>query len=113
MWRKLNKVVMSYRYISAVLFLFLMLTGCSPLHQAAASYRRVQDSASLKRFLELAPKDMDTAMVRKYLGEPIDMGFDYRYLSEELSDEGCAMGAVFHIGENGKIGDRWYGAICE
>lgn len=61
----------------------------------------------------MLPSEIDTAYLRRHLGEPIDMGFDYRYLSEEISAEGCAMGAVFHINEDGTVGDRWYGAICE
>lgn len=98
---------------SFVILMALLLGSCSPLRQAARSYRLQQDPKSLKEFLALTPEEIDTAFVRRHLGEPIDMGFDYRYLTAELSEEGCAMGAVFHISEDGTIGDRWYGAICE
>ena len=97
-----------------VLLGLLFVFACkSPLDKHAAHYREHQDAASLKEVVKLFPQGADTTQVLKLLGEPIDFGFDYRYLTEELSEDNCAMGAVFHIDEAGKIDDFWYGAICE
>ena len=57
--------------------------------------------------------ETDTAMIRKILGDPIDMGFDFRYLTEKTGENGCVIGAVFHIDATGKVDDRWIGEICE
>ena len=57
--------------------------------------------------------DVDTAYVKKILGKPIDMGFDYRYLIDSTGVKGCPIGAVFHISETGKIDQKWIDEICE
>ena len=41
------------------------------------------------------------------------MGFDYRYLVDSTGENGCVIGAVFHIGEEGKIDQKWVDEICE
>ncbi len=56
---------------------------------------------------------MDTSYVKAILGEPIDMGFDYKYLIDSTGPKGCAVGAVFHINENGNIDQKWIDEICE
>jgi hypothetical protein len=76
-------------------------------------YQIHQDFYSLNKVVELLPADADTGFVQKILGEPIDMGFDYRYLIDSIGEMGCAVGAVFHIDENGKIDDKWLDEICE
>ena len=76
-------------------------------------YQKHQDFQSLKAVLDHLPKDADTSTVQSILGEPIDMGFDYRYLLDSMGPNGCVIGAVFHIQEGGKIGDKWIGEICE
>lgn len=57
--------------------------------------------------------DVDTMYVKNILGEPIDMGFDYRYLVDSIGRNGCIIGAVFHINEFGKIDQEWIDEICE
>ncbi len=102
------------RILLPISFLLLVLAGChDPLKEAGDRYREKQDSQSLNEFLSLLPVDIDTTLVRRYLGEPIDMGFDYRYLTGETGPDGCVMGAVFHIADDGSIDEYWYGQICE
>lgn len=84
-----------------------------PIEKHAAHYREHQDAASLQEVVKLFPQEADTSDVRTLLGEPIDFGFDYRYMTEEVSENNCAVGAVFHIDEEGKVDDFWYGEICE
>ncbi|MEM9836197.1 MAG: DUF2214 family protein [Bacteroidota bacterium] len=86
----------------------------SPLAIAAREYRDNQDYASLQSVMDQLPAELDTATVRQLLGEPIDMGFDYRYLTDSVGPNGCAVGAVFHIAsETGLIDQRWVDEICE
>lgn len=56
---------------------------------------------------------VDTLFVKSILGEPISMGFDYRYLVDSVGPNGCSIGAVFHINEEGKIDQKWLDEICE
>lgn len=76
-------------------------------------YQAHQDIESLKRVVRAMPRVVDTAYVRRVLGEPIDFGFDYRYLVDSTGPNGCVVGAVFHINDAGKIDQRWIGEICE
>ena len=99
--------------ITALFALLGVLSCSSPLERHAKHYREYQDAKSLKEVVRLFPKDADTSTVKSLLGEPIDFGFDYRYLAEEVSENNCAVGAVFHISEGGVIDDFWYGEICE
>lgn len=57
--------------------------------------------------------EVDTSYVKSILGEPIDMGFDYRYTVDSIGPNGCTVGAVFHIGEDGRIDQKWIDEICE
>ena len=72
-----------------------------------------KDLESLQMVVNRLEYGEDTAVVRAILGEPIDFGFDYRYLLDSIGPNGCAVGAVFHIDDEGKIGERWIGEICE
>jgi hypothetical protein len=63
--------------------------------------------------VDLLPPGSDTARVKDILGEPIDMGFDYRYTLDSVGPTGCVVGAVFHIDEQGKIDQKWLDEICE
>jgi hypothetical protein len=102
---------------SPYFILFLVsVFGCSSaseLEKLGQHYQKHQDYESLRKVVALIPLNADTAFVQSILGEPIDMGFDYRYLVDSTSQEGCAIGAVFHIGEDGKIDQKWIDAICE
>lgn len=99
-----------------ILFLFclILFLGCSAtLQKSGQHYQKYNDFNHLNRVVELMPKNADTAFVKSILGEPIDMGFDYRYLIDSVGPNGCVIGAVFHIGEDGKIDQKWVGEICE
>ncbi len=95
-------------------FNLLFIWGCtSQIAKYGQHYQKYQDYESLVKVLELVEKNIDTSYVKNILGEPIDMGFDYRYLIDSTGEKGCVLGAVFHIDEHGKIDQRWFGEICE
>lgn len=94
----------------------LLLAGCkqiSEIEKHGKHYQEHNDVFSLNKVVELLPADADTGFVKKLLGDPIDMGFDYRYLIDSTGTNGCAVGAVFHINENGIIDQKWLDEICE
>lgn len=98
------------------LFLLIMLFSCKmgkEVERRGKHYQAHQDYTSLSRALDLIALGSDTSFVKKILGEPIDMGFDYRYLIDSTGPEGCVIGAVFHIDETGKIDQKWLDEICE
>ena len=76
-------------------------------------YQKHKDYNSLNKVVELMPLEADTSYVKSVLGTPIDMGFDYRYLIDSTGVNGCVIGAVFHLNDNGKIDQKWVGEICE
>lgn len=99
-----------------VFLLALCIMACKstlPLQQQARKFQQSKDYQQLQQVMALLPDKMDTSYVKKLLGEPIDMGFDYRYLTDSVSPKGCAVGAVFHIDEYGQIDQRWLDEICE
>ncbi|AXG70155.1 hypothetical protein KORDIASMS9_02394 [Kordia sp. SMS9] len=99
----------------AVFILLSLLIGCAEkpeIETYGAHYQQHKDYKSLQKVVELMKLDVDTTYVKKILGEPIDMGFDYRYLIDSIGPKGCSIGAVFHISE-GKIDDKWLDEICE
>lgn len=83
------------------------------LRQYGRHYQAHYDVNSLQQVVDRLPAGSDTALVKKILGEPIDFGFDYRYLIDSTGPNGCPVGAVFHIGEGGKIDQQWLDEICE
>lgn len=101
--------------------LFSLLTLCiltfscprDQIYYYGKNYQREQDSASLAKVVELLKLGSDTSIVREILGEPINMGFDYRYLLDSVGPNGCVVGAVFHIDDQGKIDQKWLDEICE
>ncbi len=104
------------RISTYLIFLSFFLIACpqqSEIERLGKHYQKQNDFYSLNRVVELMPMDADTAYVRAILGEPIDMGFDFRYLIDSTGQNGCVMGAVFHINEAGKIDQKWLDEICE
>lgn len=102
------------KYFINLFFFLLCMYGCTTsIADYGKHYQKHQDFASLDKVVELIDLGIDTAEVRKLLGEPIDMGFDYRYLVDSIGENGCVVGAVFHIDESGKIDQKWTGEICE
>ena len=98
------------------LFAVILIFGCKTVDDITKfgqHYQKHQDYESLSKVLDLTPSDADTTFVKNILGEPIDMGFDYRYLLDSTGPNGCVVGAVFHINENGKIDQKWIDEICE
>lgn len=106
----LNTLYLPLLVVAAILVWLNQSTG---IEDHADHYKEHQDYFSLNKVVELIDDDVDTAYVKSLLGEPIDMGFDYRYLVDSVSPENCAVGAVFHIDEQGRVDDRWTGNICE
>ena len=98
------------------LIIIVLFAGCGQknnLWQYGKHYQKHQDFKSLQKVVGLLPENIDTAEVKKILGEPISMGFDFRYTVDSTGVNGCAVGAVFHIDEKGKISNKWTGEICE
>ena len=98
------------------LFLLALFSGCAPKEDVVKygqHYKKHQDFKSLVKAVELMPTAITTSQVKKILGEPIDNGFDYRYLTDSISPNKCPVGAVFNIDVQGKIIHRWVDEICE
>ncbi len=96
----------------------LALTACTPasddsLAEQGSAYQMTQSFEALQYVVDNLPAGSDTSLVKSILGEPIDMGFDYRYLVDSIGPKGCVMGAVFHIDDQGMIDQQWTGEICE
>lgn len=96
-----------------VLALFLSCASKEDVQKYGQEYQKHKDYKSLAKAVELMPKDITTAQVKKIFGEPIDNGFDYRYLTDSISPNKCPVGAVFNIDNKGKITHRWVDEICE
>lgn len=98
-------------------FFFPLLFGyCSssnPIQIYGQLYQQQKDYESLRQVVDLMELGVDTAQVKAVLGEPIDMGFDYRYLIDSVGPNGCVIGAVFHIDAAGRIDQKWIDEICE
>ena len=98
------------------MIVMVLFAGCekkNELIQFGKHYQEHQDFKSLQKVVELLPLNVDTAVVKKILGEPISMGFDFRYTVDSTGVNCCVVGAVFHIGDKGKISNKWTGEICE
>lgn len=99
------------------LTLLLGILACgptlTPLEQHAAHYQKHQDFASLDAVVRLLPDTATTGYLVQLLGEPIDMGFDYRYVVDSTGENNCTVGAVFHLDDAGGFDQQWTGEICE
>lgn len=95
-------------------FAGLLIVSCgSPVEKFGRHYQETKDIVSLKQAVELIEIGSDTAFVKSILGEPIDMGFDYRYLTDSLGEKGCSIGAVFGLDQHGKVKWKDVFEICE
>jgi hypothetical protein len=97
----------------SLLFIPLMCNQESAIEKYGKHYQAHHDFYSLNKVVELMEPGQDTSYVKHILGEPIDMGFDYRYLVDSIGENKCAVGAVFHIDEAGRVDQQWTGEICE
>lgn len=98
------------------LFLLALLSSCAPKEAVfvyGKQYQKKKDFKSLVKAVELMHTAITTSQVKRILGEPIDNGFDYRYLTDSISPNKCPVGAVFNIDLQGKIIHRWVDEICE
>ncbi|MFT5158374.1 MAG: hypothetical protein ACI83I_002940 [Bacteroidia bacterium] len=96
--------------------IFLFSLGCNQIpaiEEYGQHYQKHNDYISLIKVVELIKLDADTSYVKAILGEPLDMGFDYRYLVDSIGLKDCSIGAVFHIDNEGKIDQKWIDEICE
>lgn len=100
-------------WICLVAWVFAGCNSAKRLETYAQHYRTHQDFKRLEKVVETMKMGTDTAAVRRLLGDPIDMGFDFRYLVDSVGPNGCVIGAVFHIGERGLVDQKWVGEICE
>ena len=103
------------KYIKYV-FVLALFSSCATKEDAkkyGQQYQNQKDYKSLAKAVELMPTAITTLQVKDILGEPIDNGFDYRYLTDSISPNKCPVGAVFNIDNQGKITHRWVDEICE
>lgn len=103
------------KYPFLLLLLPFLLAACqaTKIQNQGLHYQQYKDYDSLNKVVQLISLGADTAYVRQILGPPIDMGFDFRYLIDSLGPNGCVIGAVFHIDDQGKIDQKWIDEICE
>ncbi|MGF1534174.1 MAG: hypothetical protein ACFCUI_10750 [Bernardetiaceae bacterium] len=103
---------------NVVLFLLLFwFSACGStnpvLLQYGRHYQKHRDYASLSKVVELLPLNSSKSLVIRYLGDPIDFGFDYRYLLDSMGVDGCVIGAVFHFNDRDAVDQKWLDQICE
>lgn len=104
------------KIMTCVLITCFLMAGCSSekaILKNGQAYQLNQDYRALNKVMKSVRIGTDTSFIKKSLGEPIDMGFDYRYLVDSTGPGGCVIGAVFHIDDHGKIDQKWIGEICE
>ena len=107
---------MHQKKLSIFFLVIMMMLGCcstDPILSHGQHYQIHKDYKSLRQVVDLMELGVDSAYVRSILGEPIDFGFDFRYLIDSSGSSGCVIGAVFHINSAGKIDDKWLDEICE
>ncbi len=99
----------------SVLPLLAIISCTNPgrLVQYGKHFQKYHDYKSLNQVVNLIEQNADQAYLKNILGEPIDMGFDYRYLVDSTGENGCPIGAVFHFSEKKIVDDLWIGEICE
>jgi len=99
-----------------VLLLLCLILACNNQHniqQLGKDYQHNNTYANLKKVVDKMPLQVDTTYIKNILGEPINMGFDYRYTTDSIGPDSCTIGAVFHIDEKGKIDNVMLDQICE
>ncbi len=104
------------KYFICALLLITLFFGCSSkqsIEQYGKDFQKHNNFKTLKAVVELIELNTDTSYLISILGKPINMGFDYRYLTDSISPNNCPIGAVFHINETGKIDQKWIDEICE
>jgi hypothetical protein len=102
--------------IITYLCFFAIVASCAPkpeIMKYGQHYQKHNDFKSLVEAVKLMPADITPNEVKRILGEPIDNGFDYRYLVDSTGVNNCTVGAVFNIDQKGKITNRWIDEICE
>ena len=92
------------------LLMLIIITSC--IKKYGRDYQTHNDFKSLSKVVSHIEIGVDTNYVKQLLGEPINFGFEYRYLTDSISEEGCPVGAVFHV-TNGKITSKMLLPICE
>lgn len=97
------KLILSILFVGAVL---------SPVGKYGKHYRRHHDFESLQQAVDLIEPGTDTTAVKALLGPPVDMGFEYRYLTDSVDENNCPVGAAFRF-TDGRLTDRFVVPFCE
>jgi hypothetical protein len=97
--------------LSAIL-LFCMSISCQDISVVGKHYQQYNDFKSLDKILGKIDIGLDTSSLKTLLGEPVDFGFDWRYLSDSIGENGCPLGAVFTISK-GVVINKDMIEICE
>ncbi|MGE0076920.1 MAG: hypothetical protein AB7S48_03580 [Bacteroidales bacterium] len=102
------------KIITPICLTIILLSSCQgEVKKYGKSYQQNGDIESLEKALSLIEIGCDTSYIKQILGEPIDFGFDYRYLTDSIGENGCSVGAVFGIDSCGKISSKYILEICE
>jgi hypothetical protein len=102
--------------LSKYIIAFTLLAGCKSkreLQEFGLLYQQHRDYKSLQKVVELLPANADTLLVKEILGQPNDMGFEYRYTIDSAGANGCIIGAIFKMDDKGEITQKWIDEICE
>ena len=114
---KYYKGMLNYFSIRKLIFVcvsfILIFASRSKVERYGENYKQNKDIKSLERAVELIEVGCDTSYLKQILGEPINFGFDYRYLTNTKGENGCPMGAVFWIDSLGTVSSQGILEICE
>lgn len=75
-------------------------------------YQKYKDLKSLKKVIKLIKLPVDSLYLAKILGEPIDMGFEYRYVAGTKIIK-CPDCAIFRKDEKGLLIEKSIIKCCE
>jgi len=99
------------KYLLVIIFLSACVSH-NNIKKFGQNFQKNKDYQNLKKVVDLMPIGSDSSEVKRILGDPIDMGFDIRYLLDSNGPNGCKVGEVFHLNEKGKIDQKCTGEIC-
>lgn len=105
---------MRYFYITTIVAALAISISCkSEIQKCGDHYQKYNDFKSLQRVVHLVGLPSDTTIIKQLLGQPIDMGFEYRYLVDSTGPNDCMVGAVFTVNRDGIVTNKWIGEVCE
>jgi len=101
------------KYLPFIIVSLFIFSCLPPIQKYGKHYQKHGDVISLEKAIDLIPVGSEKTYIQEILGEPIDFGFDYRYLTDSIGENGCPIGAVFGLDEEGKVSWKSVFEICE